>query len=42
MTVEPGVYVANHFGMRIEDTVIVREDGCTPITDLGKDLVITR
>jgi Xaa-Pro aminopeptidase len=30
------------FGMRIEDTVIVREDGCTRITDLGKDLVIVR
>jgi Xaa-Pro aminopeptidase len=40
MTVEPGVYIANHFGMRIEDTVIVKENGCTPITDLGKDLVI--
>jgi len=40
MTVEPGVYIANHFGMRIEDTVIVKENGCTSITDLGKDLVI--
>jgi len=42
MTVEPGVYIPNHFGMRIEDTVIVTDKGCTPITDLGKDLVITR
>jgi ABC-type sugar transport system ATPase subunit len=30
------------FGMRIEDTVIVKENGCTPITDLDKDLVIVR
>lgn len=42
MTVEPGVYLAGRFGMRIEDTVIVEEQGCSPITDLGKDLVITR
>ncbi|MFZ2412864.1 MAG: M24 family metallopeptidase, partial [Candidatus Cryosericum sp.] len=42
MTVEPGVNVADHFGMCIEDTVIVTENGCTPVTDLGKDLVITR
>jgi Xaa-Pro aminopeptidase len=40
MTVEPGVYVAGKFGMRIEDTVIVTENGCTPITDLSKDLVV--
>jgi len=40
ITVEPGVYIASKFGMRIEDTVIVEEHGCSPITDLGKDLVV--
>jgi Xaa-Pro aminopeptidase len=32
VTVEPGVYLPEHGGVRIEDTVVVTPDGCQPIT----------
>jgi Xaa-Pro aminopeptidase len=32
ITVEPGVYVPGRWGIRIEDTVIVREDGPLSVT----------
>lgn len=32
VTVEPGVYVAGLGGVRVEDTVLVRSDGCVPLT----------
>jgi Xaa-Pro aminopeptidase len=40
VTVEPGVYLPEHGGVRIEDTVVVTTDGCRPLTHAPKDLVI--
>jgi Xaa-Pro aminopeptidase len=37
VTVEPGVYLADHGGVRIEDTVVVTHDGCRPLTLAAKD-----
>jgi Xaa-Pro aminopeptidase len=41
VTVEPGVYLPDEGGVRIEDTVIVTDHGCSPLTHAPKDLVVT-
>jgi len=40
VTVEPGVYLPHEGGVRIEDTVIVTDRGCSPLTHAPKDLVV--
>jgi Xaa-Pro aminopeptidase len=40
VTVEPGVYIPGAFGVRIEDTVIVRDGGCEIITKSPKELIV--
>ncbi len=40
VTVEPGVYLAGRGGVRIEDLVIVTEDGADVLTPFTKDLLI--
>ena len=40
MTVEPGIYLENKFGVRIEDMVYVTNEGCLDITQSKKELII--
>lgn len=40
MTVEPGIYLENRFGVRIEDMVVAKKDGCIDLTNSRKDLII--
>lgn len=36
VTIEPGVYIPNLWGIRIEDMVLVKEDGCEILTKIPK------
>ena len=40
ITVEPGVYLPQRFGARIEDMVCVTENGCRNLTNADKSLII--
>ncbi len=40
MTVEPGIYIENEFGVRIEDMVILTESSCKNLTKSPKELII--
>ena len=39
-TVEPGIYIPNKFGVRIEDMVLITENGCEDLTHSNKELII--
>lgn len=39
VTVEPGLYLAGDVGVRIEDMVVVTEDGCERLTTVTKEAV---
>ena len=39
-SIEPGIYLKDDVGVRIEDLVIVTEDGCEVLTKYPKDLQI--
>jgi len=39
VTVEPGIYVEGFGGVRIEDLVIVTDDGCIDLTQSPKDII---
>jgi Xaa-Pro aminopeptidase len=40
ITVEPGLYLPNWGGVRIEDLVVVKKDGCINLTHSPKELII--
>lgn len=40
ITIEPGIYLKGKFGVRIEDTVVVTEDGCRSFASIPKELII--
>ncbi len=40
ITVEPGIYLPDEFGVRIEDMVCVKENGAFNLTNVSKDLLI--
>jgi Xaa-Pro aminopeptidase/Xaa-Pro dipeptidase len=40
VTVEPGIYLPGLWGIRIEDTVLVTEEGCEILTRTSKELAV--
>jgi Xaa-Pro aminopeptidase len=40
VTIEPGVYVPGAIGVRIEDLVIVTDDGAEVVSSLSKELQV--
>jgi Xaa-Pro aminopeptidase len=39
-TIEPGIYIPDWGGVRIEDTVLVEKDGCRLLTKVPKELMV--
>ena len=39
-SVEPGVYIPGKWGMRVEDLIVVTEDGCEVLNKFTKDMLI--
>lgn len=40
VTVEPGIYLPDKFGVRIEDFVVVKQNGCFNMTNAPKNLIV--
>ena len=39
ITIEPGIYIKNKLGIRIEDTCVITKKGCIPLTKSPKELI---
>jgi Xaa-Pro dipeptidase len=39
-TIEPGIYIEDEFGIRIEDSVVVTDEGVEILNKLSKDMII--
>ena len=39
-SIEPGIYLPGEFGVRIEDLVLITEDGCEVLNKYTKDLQV--
>ena len=39
-SIEPGIYIKDKIGVRIEDLVLVTEDGCRVLNEYPKDITI--
>ena len=40
VSAEPGIYLPGRFGVRIEDVLILDEEGCEDITQSPKELIV--
>ena len=40
VTIEPGIYIPEKFGVRIEDMAYITADGCRNLTNAPKELII--
>ncbi len=40
ITIEPGIYIKNKLGIRIEDTCLITKGGCLSLTKSPKELII--
>ena len=40
VTIEPGIYIPDFGGVRIEDDIWIQSDGCTPLNRSTKDLIV--
>ena len=40
ITNEPGIYIPNRFGVRIEDTILITKFGCESLTKSDRGYVI--
>ncbi|GAB6189296.1 Xaa-Pro peptidase family protein [Marinitoga arctica] len=40
ITIEPGIYIPGEFGVRIEDDILITENGCEILTSFDKNLII--
>lgn len=40
VTIEPGIYLPNKFGVRIEDDVLIEKNGCRELTSASRKLIV--